>query len=54
MVVLHNPHARLPLDPMLLEGAAHEFLQPDGRIMSMLPIFHPFFSETAVGIEETT
>lgn len=49
MVVLHNPNARIPLDPELLPGAAHEFLREDGRIMSMLPEFHPLFSQTAIG-----
>lgn len=48
MIVLHNPRARIPLDPLQLEGAAHEFLQPDGSIMSMLPEFHPHFSQTNI------
>jgi hypothetical protein len=48
MVVLHNPHALLPLDPALIPGAAHEFLQEDGRIMSLLPAFHPLFSGTSI------
>jgi hypothetical protein len=48
MVVLHNPHARIPLPPPLVEGASHEFLQDDGRIMSLFPEFHPYFSETFI------
>jgi len=48
MVVLHNPRALIPLDPDLIPGAAHEFLQPDGRIMSLLPSFHPVFSATSI------
>lgn len=48
MVVLHNPHALRPLDPALIPGAAHEFLQQDGRIMSLLPVFHPHFSMTSI------
>lgn len=48
MVVWHNPNARVPLDPNLIPGAAHEFLQEDGRIMTILPPFHPIFSETAI------
>lgn len=52
MVVLHNPHAIIPLDPDLLPGATHEFLEPDGRIMSGLPNDPPpYFSRTAVFIE---
>jgi len=50
MVVLHNPKARIPLDPNLLPGAAHEFLQPDGSIMSLLPEFHPLFSQTHITV----
>lgn len=50
MVVLHNPHAARPLDPALIPGAAHEFLQPDGRILSMLPIFHPFTAMTSINV----
>jgi hypothetical protein len=47
-VVLHNPRARIPLDPAHIPGAAHEFLQEDGRIMSLLPEFHPLFSGTEI------
>ena len=48
MVVLHNPRAKRPLDPDLLPGANHEFLQQDGRIMSLVPDFHPWTSTTYV------
>ncbi|MCA0013175.1 hypothetical protein LB561_23080 [Mesorhizobium sp. B292B1B] len=48
MVVLHNPHARIPLPPLFIDGASHEFLQDDGRIMSLFPRFHPYFSETII------
>ena len=51
MVVLHNPKARIPLDPALIPGANHEFLNEDGRIMSLLPEFHPYFSQTAITVE---
>lgn len=51
MVVLHNPHARQPLDPDRLPGAAHEFLQDDGRIMSLIPEFHPVFSQTQIFLD---
>jgi hypothetical protein len=48
MVVLHNPNALIPLDPELLPGARHEFLEPDGNIMSLIPDFHPLYSETKI------
>tara|TARA_R110000772_G_scaffold18400_52_gene52191 strand:- start:12593 stop:13963 length:1371 start_codon:yes stop_codon:yes gene_type:complete len=50
-VVLHNPNARIPLDPDLIPGAAHEFLEPDGRIMSLLPDFQPYISRTNISLE---
>jgi hypothetical protein len=49
-VVLHNPKARIPLDPELIPGAAHEFLQPDGSIMSLLPDFQPYISQTSISL----
>jgi hypothetical protein len=52
MVVLHNPHARIKLHPEMIPGASHEFLQPDGRIISLVPEFHPMFSQTAIRIAE--
>lgn len=51
-VILHNPNARIPLYPDLIPGAAHEFLQPDGSILSMLPDFHPYISRTLVTIDD--
>lgn len=48
MVVLHNPRAKVPLPPELIPGASHEFLQEDGRIMSLLPNFHPYISQTVI------
>jgi hypothetical protein len=53
MVVLHNPNARIPLPPPLIEGASHEFLQEDGRLMSLFPEFHPYFSETVILAPDT-
>ncbi|MFS8371616.1 hypothetical protein [Acetobacter indonesiensis] len=53
-VVLHNPNARIPLDPELIPGANHEFLRPDGRIMSLLPDFQPYFSRTIITLEDDT
>jgi len=52
MVVLHNPNANIPLDTNLLPGANHEFLQDDGTIMSLLPDFHPYSSQTHVKLKE--
>lgn len=51
-VILHNPNARIPLDPDLIPGANHEFLQPDGSIMSQLPKFQPYSSGTVITLEE--
>lgn len=50
-VILHNPNARIPLDPDLVPGANHEFLQPDGSIMSQLPEFQPYSSGTVIVLE---
>jgi hypothetical protein len=36
----------------MIPGASHEFLQADGRIMSLVPEFHPVFSQTAIKIAE--
>jgi hypothetical protein len=51
-VVLHNPNAIRPLDPGLLVGATHEFLQPDGTIMSLLPNNPPYASHTIIWVAE--
>lgn len=50
-VVLHNPRARIALDPSQIIGAAHEFLQPDGSIMTLLPDFQPLFTGTDIRLE---
>lgn len=52
MVVLHNPNALIPLDPGLLPGATHEFLQPDGRIMTILPEAPPYIAQTMIFIPD--
>lgn len=52
VVVLHNPQARIELRPEMILGACHEFLQSDGRIMSLIPEFHPLFSQTKIKIGE--
>lgn len=46
MSVLHNPRAKIPLEPEMLFGACHEYIQPDGRLMSDIPPFHPVYSTT--------
>ena len=51
MVVLHNPQARIPLEPDQFLGANHEFVQPDGRIFSLVPDFHPYFSQTQISLD---
>lgn len=48
MVVIHNPNAVIPLNPQLIPGAAHEFLQEDGSIQTLLPEFHPLYSQTEI------
>lgn len=52
MVVLHNPRALVPLPPEFLENACHEFLQDNGKIMSRIPEFHPYLSETGTFVPE--
>jgi hypothetical protein len=52
MVVLHNPNSRISLDPGLIPGAAHEFLQEDRSIRTLLPEFHPLFSQTRIVMPE--
>jgi hypothetical protein len=51
-VVLHNPNANLPLDPSSIVGATHEFLEPDGSIMSLLPDHPPYWSQTIVWLDD--
>lgn len=52
MVVLHNPAATIPLNPALLPGATHEYLEPDGQIMTAMPNEPPpYFSRTAVYLD---
>lgn len=53
MVVFHNPNALHPLDPMMIPGAAHEFLQEDGSIQTLLPTFHPLYSQTEIVLPGT-
>ena len=51
MDVFHNPGARVPLEPALLPGAAHHWLQDDGRIHSLAPAWQPLSSQTLITIE---
>jgi len=48
MNVYHNPQAKIPLWPGLLEGAAHHFLRHDGQIRSLIPDGHPYGTETFI------
>lgn len=43
--VFHNPHAKHPLPPNYIPGAAHFFLK-NGEIFGSLPSFHPIGSTT--------
>lgn len=51
-IILHNPNARVPLDPGLIPGAAHEFAEPDGRLYSLLPEFQPWLSGTSIRLDD--
>ncbi|MBE2243354.1 MAG: hypothetical protein IAE86_11405 [Burkholderiaceae bacterium] len=51
MDVFHNPGARVPIEPDLLPGAAHHWLQDDGRIDSLAPAWQPLSSQTLITIE---
>ncbi len=44
--VFHNPRALIPLHPDLVTGAAHHFLQEDGKMVSFTPEWHPLASFT--------
>lgn len=48
MSVYHNPNAVVPLNPELLPGAAHHFLNADGTLTTVLPDWHPISSETQI------
>ena len=45
--VFHNPKAINPLNPELMLGAAHHFLQANGTVVSYTPDWHPIASTTA-------
>lgn len=38
--VFHNPNANIPLDPGLLPGTAHHFLNGDGTLTTHFPDWH--------------
>ena len=46
--VYHNPNAIVSLNPDLLPGAAHHFLNEDGTLTTFLPEWHPMFSESQI------
>ncbi len=45
--VFHNPHAKHPIKPVMLPGAAHHRLLKDGQIESLTPTFQPLTSFTS-------
>ncbi|WP_404365195.1 hypothetical protein ACIHQR_33305 [Corallococcus coralloides] len=49
--VYHNPKAKHPLDPSMIPGAAHYFIQPDGYIESVSPAWHPLGSVTHIEVQ---
>lgn len=50
MDVFHNPNAVHPLDPVMLPGAAHHWLQESGKLVSFLPEWQPFGSFTHISV----
>jgi hypothetical protein len=52
MDVYHNPLAKSPLDPAMLEGAAHHRLLGDGQIETVSPEWQPLSSVTSITITE--
>lgn len=50
--VFHNPQAVVPLDPEMLPGAAHLYLERDGRIRAVAPLWHPLGSRTLISTPE--
>jgi hypothetical protein len=50
MTVFHNPRALIELPPDMIPGASHQFLKPDGSILSLMPKFHPLFSNTMIWV----
>ncbi|WP_282044992.1 hypothetical protein [Roseibium album] len=51
LAVFHNPVAKVPLDPNLLENAAHFFLQEDGCVNEILPNWYPLSSVTKIWVD---
>ena len=52
MDVFHNPRARYPLEPGILDGAAHHRLLEDGLVESLTPEWHPLASITKISLGE--
>jgi len=46
--VFHNPRAKHPIEPLMLPGAAHHRLLPDGQMESLTPDWHPLGSFTHI------
>jgi len=52
MDVFHNPWAKHPLDPSMLQGAAHHRLLDDGQLQSHPPEWQPLSSITIITVGE--
>src|ERR1700737_4236729 len=50
MTGFHNPRALIPLPPDMIPGASHQFLEPNGSLVSLIPEFHPLFSQTKIWV----
>ena len=50
--VFHNPHAKHPLHPAMIPGAAHHWLHSDGQPESGVPQWQPFVSTTEIYVPE--
>lgn len=53
MDVYHNPHARHPLDPAMIQGAAHHRLRDDEQIGSAAPAWQPMASFTMIIVPQS-
>jgi hypothetical protein len=52
MDVFHNPRAKHPVDPSMIQGAAHHRLREDEQIATMAPKWQPLGSFTMVIVPE--
>lgn len=52
MDIYHNPHAKHPLDPAMVPGAAHHRLRNDEQIGTVAPAWQPMGSITMIIVPE--